>query len=48
MFGVPADYEGELDENDNACGEGKADSVYVPDLSYSGTWKDDMRHGIGT
>ena len=47
MFGVLVDYEGEIDGEDKACGEGNAVAVNVADLSYSGTWQNDMRHGIG-
>ena len=47
MFGVLVDYEGELDGEDKACGEGNAVAVNIADLSFSGTWKNDMRHGIG-
>ena len=47
MFGVLVDYEGELDGEDKACGEGNAVAVNIADLSFIGTWKNDMRHGIG-
>ena len=47
MFGVLVDYEGEMDVEDKACGEGNAVAVNVADLSFKGTWLDDMRHGIG-
>ena len=47
MFDVLVDYEGELDGEDKACGEGNAVAVNIADLSFSGTWKNDMRHGIG-
>ena len=47
MFGVLVDYDGEMNGEDLACGEGNSVAVNVADLSFKGTWNDDMRHGIG-
>ena len=47
IFGVLADYEGEIDWEDKACGEGNAVAVNVANLSFHGTWLNDMRHGFG-
>ena len=46
-YGNSITIEGELDQNDEACGQGIATYDDYPDKSIKGTWYKNMFHGLG-
>ena len=46
-YGRSITIEGEVDENNEACGQGTATYDEYPNFSLTGTWYKNMLHGLG-